>query len=462
MLVLGSGGVARAVRLFAEVLPPAQGAPRLTVLESTEPSAVAAAAGEYDPATTLFVVVSRSGSVLETNLLFDFFFDHASRSLGDGAGGRFLAVTEAGSAIGTAAAKRGVRAVVAAEPRCPGVFGSLSQLGVLPAALCGADAAALAAGAVKMAEACRAPGLENPGLALGAAIGSEALAGRDKLTVGAGPRVRGLAAWIEALVGSALAREGRGVVPVVGEPLGAPTDYGPDRFFVRCEASDAEESEAAHRLATLVEHGHPLAGFVLRDPLDLGGELFRWEFAAVVAARLIGLNPFDESDARDARDRASRRLAGAPGETVIEAEDGPTAVRRLLAALGPRGYLAVSAYLPERPEIAAALEALRVAVRTAKKIATTCGFAPPFERAAGQAHQAGPDGAVLQLVAPPAATLPIPGRPWDFGQVFRAQADGDLEALQARGRSAARVTLGADAAKELEALAAAVGTEVAA
>ncbi len=369
--------------------------------------------------------------------------------------------TEAGSALETAAAKRKVRAVVTAEPRAPGAFGSLTQLALLPLALLGADVDAFASGVLRMAEACRANGLENPGLALGASIASEALAGHDKLTVSTGPAIGAMARWIEGLLAGALCREGRGVVPVAGEPLGGPAEYGGDRFFVRCEASGTEEPEVDHRLATLVEHGHPLAGFVLREPLELGGELFRWQFAAAVAARLLGLNPFDESDARDARDRASRRLAGTAGEAE-RPEEGPAALRRLLEGLGPRGLFAVSAYLPERPETAAAIERLRLAVRASKKIATTGGFAPAFERASGQAHQAGPDGALLQLVGPAGAPLPIPGRPWDFGQVLRAQADGDLEALRARGRRAARIELGADPAAEIAALAASVGSEVAA
>ena len=461
MLVLGSGGPIRAVRLFAEALTPVEGFPSLSVLDSTEPSAVAAAAAADDPARTLYVVASRAGAILETNLLFDFFFDHAQRALGDAAGRRFIAVTEKGSAVETAAVKRKVRAVLPAEPRAPAAFGSLSQLSLVPLALAGGDVVRFAGATARMAEACHAPGLENPGLALGAAIGSEALSGRDKLTLSAGAPLRGFAPWVEALVGGSLAKDGRGVVPVAGEPTGAPARYGADRLFVRAAIADAGESEADHRLAALVEHGHPLAEVVIRDPLELGAEMFRWQFAAVVAARLIGISPFDDAEARDARDRANRRLAGAAGEPE-PGEDGPSALRRLLAALGPKGHLAITAYLPERPEIAAAIEGLRLAVRAAKKIATTSGFAPSFERAAGQAHLAGPDGSFLQLLGPPGAALPIPGRPWDFGQVFRAQADGDLDALRSRGRRAARVALGADPAAEIAALAASVSAEVAA
>jgi hypothetical protein len=461
VIVLGSGGPARAVRLLAEALTPVEGFPSLSVLDTTEPSAIAAAAAGDDPARTLYVVASRAGAILETNLLFDFFFDHAQRALGDAAGRRFLVVTEKGSAVETAAVKRKVRAVLPTEPRAPGAFGSLSQLSLFPLALAGADVARLAEAAARMAEACRTPGLENPGLALGAAIGSEALAGRDKLTLSASAPIRSFGPWVEALVGGSLAKDGRGVIPVTGEPLGTPAEYGGDRVFVRAGIGEAGEDEADQRLATLVEHGHPFAGIVIRDPLDLGAEMFRWQFAVAIAARLLGISPFDDAEARDARDRASRRLAGTAGEPE-PAEDGPSALRRLLGPLGPKGHLAITAYLPERPEIASALAGLRVAVRAAKKIATAAGFAPAFERAAGQAHLAGPDGSFLQLVGPPAASLSIPGRPWDFGQVFRAQADGDWDALRTRGRRAARVSLGADPAAEIAALAASVGSEVAA
>ena len=459
VLVLGSGNAAFSARAVAELFPPAEGFPALSVLDTTVPSAVAAAAEAHDPARTLFVVASRTGSTLEANLLFDFFFDRASKALGGAAGSRFLAVTEAGSALDTEATRRRVRAVVPAEPRAPGAFGGLSQFALVPAALVGADVEEIAARAARMAEACRTPGAENPGLLLGAALGAEALAGRDKLTLSLASAIAAFGPWLEALVSFATAKEGRGIVPVVGEPLGPPAVYGSDRFFVRADAGDAEDPEAGHLLASLVEHGHPLAGFLWRDALDLGAEMFRWQFAAAVAARLLGVNPFDEPDARDARDRANRVLAGAAPEAEA---GGAASLGELLSTTSPRGYLAIAAFVAEAPAAAAALEGLRVAVRRTRRIATTAGFGPAVEQALGQLHQGGPDGAFLLLTGPPGAPVAIPNRPWDFGRVLEAQADGVFEALQARGRRVARVRLAGDPAEGIAALAAAVGPEVAA
>jgi len=462
VLVLGSGNAGFAARTVAGLFPPAEGFPGLSVLDTTEPSAVTAAAEAHDPARTLFIVASRTGSTLEANLLFDFFFDRAAKRLGDAAGSRFLAVTEAGSALDTEAARRRVRAVVPAEPRAPGAFGGLTQFALVPAALVGADVAEIAARAARMAEACRAPGAENPGLLLGAALGAEALAGRNKLTLSFGRPLAAFGPWLEALVASTTAKDGSGIVPVVGEPLGPPAVYGPDRFFVRAEAGEDGDPEAGHLLASLVEHGHPLAGFVWRDALDLGVEMFRWQFAAAVAARLLGVNPFDESDARDARERANRFLAGASPEADPGDAGGAEALRARLAAMGPSGYLAIAAFVPETPEAVAALETLRVAVRGARRFATTAGFGPVFEQAAGQLHQGGPDGVFLVVTGAPGSPLAIPNRPWDFGRVLEAQADGLVEALRARGRPVVRVRFSGNPAEGIAALGAAMGREVAA
>jgi transaldolase/glucose-6-phosphate isomerase len=460
VVVVGAGGATLAPWVFAGAFAPVAGFPRLSVLDSTEPSAVAAAVAEIDPVRTIFVVSSRSGATLETNLLFDLLFEHAARDLGEAAGRRFLVVTESGSALATAAGKRQARTVFPADARTPADFAALSHFGLLPAALAGIDVGELLGRARRMAEACRAPGSANPGLLLGAALGAEALAGRDKLTLSFGPPVTRFGSWIEALVAAATGKDAKGIVPVDGEPIGTPEVYGSDRLFAQGDTAGSEETAAGHRLATLVEHGHPLAGFVLHDALDLGAEIFRWEFAAVVAARILEVNPFDEPDLGDARDRASRILAGGAPEPSVAAAEGPAAFEGLLAAIRPGDYLAITAFLPERPPISAALEALRLAVRKSKRVATTVGFGPRFQHVAGQLHKGGGDnGVFLQLTSEPATAVPIPGRPWGFEKVFAAQADGDLEALLALGRRAARVRLAPDLERGIADLTAAVGRE---
>jgi len=458
VLVIGTGGAALPAWVLAGAFGPREGWPRLSTIDTTEPSDVAAAIAGHDPARTLFVVSSRTGATLETNLLFDVLYDHAESALGGEAGRRFLVVTEPGSALATEAARRKARGVFPVEAGAPGEFGALSRFGLLPAALAGIPVGDLLERARRMAEACRAAGPANPGLFLGAALGAEALAGRDKLTLSIGGPAGRLGAWIDALLSGATGKDGRGIVAVDGEALGPPGAYGADRFFVRIATADAEDTAAEHRLATLVEHGNPLAGFVLRDALDLGAELFRWEFAAVAAARLLGVDPFDETDARDARDRANRILAGGAPDPPVAAAASGDAFAALLASLRPGDQFAISAYLPERPEVAAALASLRLAVRDGKRVATTAGFGPRRQQAAGQLQAGGgPRLAFLQLTCAPGEPVPIPGRPWDFGAAFAAQADGELEALAARGQRVARVRLGADLEKGIADLTAAVG-----
>lgn len=464
VVVVGAGGTALAPWALAGTLEPVEGFPALAVLDTTEPSAVAAAIRGFDPARTVFVVASRTGAILETNLLFDVLFDSASKALGDAAAGqRFVAVTEPGSALATEAGKRRVRAVIPADPRTPSVFGALSPFGLVPAALSGRKVRDVLDRAGRMAEACRSPGAANPGLLLGAALGAEAAAGRDKLTLSTPREAGGFARWLEALVGSATGHDGKGIVPIEGEPLGPPGVYGSDRVFARFEMAGAVDATVDQRLATLVEHGHPLLGFVLRDALDLGAEIYRWQFASAVAGRLLTVNPFDESDQADVRNRASRMLAGGSVEPAATAASAEGGLARLLSSIRPGDYFAVSAYLPESPAVAAAIEALRLAVRGAKRVATTAGFGPRVQYAAGQVQKGGPPrGASLQLTAASAADVAIPGRPWGLGTVFAAQADAEMEALVARGRRAARVQIEGDPAGAIAGLTASVAREAAA
>ncbi|HKD18712.1 MAG TPA: hypothetical protein VKG23_12750 [Thermoanaerobaculia bacterium] len=464
VVVVGAGGAALSAEIFAGAFPPIAGFPRLSVLDSTEPSAVAAAASELDFGRTIFVVASRTGSPLETGLLFDYFWDAAVRRLGDEAAGRrLIVVTEEGSAFATAAAKRGARGLLPADPGTPSVFGPLSNFGLVPAALTGWDVGELLERARAMAEACRAPGAENPGLLLGAALGAEALGGCDKLTFCGSAALRPFETWIEALIASATGKEGKGIVPIGGEPLGGPEVYGSDRFFARIEMADAADTGADHRLATLVEHGHPMAGFILKDPLDLGAEIFRWQFAAAVAGQLLAVNPFDEPDLADGRARISRILSGSAAEASVAEAASADAFPRLLASIRSGDYFAISAFLPQRPSIEGPLEALRLAVRKARRVATTLGFGARVEQVAGQLHKGGTArGAFLQLTGAPAGDVAIPGRPWGFATVFAAESDADLEGLAARRRRAARVHLGADVEKEIMNLAASVEREAAA
>jgi hypothetical protein len=262
--------------------------------------------------------------------------------------------------------------------------------------------------------------------------------------------------WIEQLIAESTGKEGKGIVPVEGERPGPPEVYGKDRFFAGIGRRASPETSQA--IEPLVRAGHPAATFEVEDARDLGAEMFRWEFATAVAGKLLGINPFDQPNVQEAKDRTNEILSGkstvdSRQSTGVDAE----AVRRLIDSVRSGDYFAITAYLQETRETEAALQRIRLKVRDAKKVATTVGFGPRFLHSTGQLHKGGPDtGVFLQITADPAASVPIPGKPWGFGEVVSAQAAGDLAALRSRGRRALSVHLPRNVAPGLEALQAAV------
>ena len=398
-----------------------------------------AAADEAPPGRTIYVVSSKSGTTLEPNLFFDYFYSEAEKELGAKAGERFVVITDPGTPMESVARSRNVEAIVLADAAIGGRYSALSPFGIVPAALAGADVGTLLGRARAMAQACRAPAAEeNPGAALGAAMAALALAGRDKLTFSVGPPVDRFGMWAEQLVAESTGKEGKGILPVEGEPLGKPSAYGEDRFFVRIGEAKGEERE---RLRDLQESGHPVASFPVRDAYDLGAEMFRWEFATAVAGAVLGIDPFDQPNVQEAKDRTNEILSGAAPPDPAETPDG-TALARLLESIRPGDYFAVTAYVPSTVRNEESLARIRLPVRDAKRVATTVGFGPRFLHSTGQLHKGGPDtGVFLQLTAEARRPVPIPGRPYGFERVVAAQAAGDLAALRSRGRRALAVHL---------------------
>jgi hypothetical protein len=331
-----------------------------------------------------------------------------------------------------------------------GRYSALSNFGIVPAALAGIDVAELLRRARAMAQSCRGAGEDNPGLALGSAMGILALSGRDKLTFDVGAPIPRFGMWIEQLVAESTGKEGKGILPVEGETPGPPDVYGNDRFFVSIATEDREMEHDA-RLTPLAAAGHPMVRFQIEDALDLGAEMFRWEFATAVAGKLLGINPFDQPNVQEAKDGTNAILEGGELSDALPADQrDPAALEELLASIRPGDYFAIMAYVPSTAENEAALNRLRLRVRDAKHVATTVGFGPRFLHSTGQLHKGGPpSGVFLQLTSAPAEDVEIPGRPWGFGRVIEAQAAGDLGALKKRGRRAVRFSLDGDVASGL-------------
>ena len=394
VVLLGMGGSS----LAPEVLRRCFRSVSFRVLDTTHPAAIRELEDEVDVRSTLFVVSSKSGTTLETRCLGDFFWERSGRD-----GRRFVAITDPGSELEALAAERGFRAVFAGEPTIGGRYAALSPLGMVPAALMGIDLGRLLANAERMHDACRRED-GNPGYVLGRALGVGWQEGRDKVAIV--PNLNGFGLWVEQLLAESTGKDGKGLVPAPGERVRDP---------------DVQVAEVA-----------------LADPYALGGEFFRWEFAVAVAGAYLGVNPFDQPDVQAAKDRTAAVLAG-EGEPELEPEGS---LDELVAEARPGNYIAVLAFVQPTLENDQRLRDLVAKLRRRSNVVVTLGYGPRCLHSTGQLHKGGPPtGLFLQVVDDPGEELRIPGRPFGFRRLLRAQAAGDYEALKERGRRVARVRL---------------------
>jgi transaldolase/glucose-6-phosphate isomerase len=459
--VLGMGGSSLAPELFSEMTA-GTGPMELRILDSTHPDVVRGFRDWAQAARTLFCVSSKSGSTTEPNAF------HAAMSAFAPALD-FLAITDPGSSLAELARAQEFRGIVEGPPDVGGRYSALSVFGLVPAALAGVPVEELLGRASAMAGACRRPAQANPGLRLGAAMGEAAIAGRDKLTILTSRRLASFGDWAEQLVAESTGKQGRGIVPIVGEPIGEPERYGPDRTFVVITLDDpatpelGELSELADLASALEGLGHPVVRIGLSDINEIGGELVRWEVATAAAGMILEIDPFDQPNVQESKDAtrdlldAFRRDGALPAPAVLVEDRGLTAsaeagvlsgqptsvdaaLRALLSAINAGDYLALLAYLPRDPDAEATLQRLRSLVRDGLGVATTAGFGPRFLHSTGQLHKGGADnGVFLQLTAEPQRDLPIPGWSESFGTLIAAQALGDLRSLQSRGRRVLRL-----------------------
>ncbi len=468
ILLLGMGGSS----LCPEVLALSFGFRNMHVLDSTDPAQIRAIESKIDLKKTLFIVSSKSGSTLEPNIFKQYFFEKSGRD-----GSRFYAITDPGSKMQQVAESDQFRKIFFGEPSIGGRYSALSNFGMVPAAAMGIDAPKFLDQADTMALACSAcvSVEKNPGVLLGILLGTQAKAGRDKLTIIASPGIFDLGAWLEQLVAESTGKDGKGIIPVDREPLGPPEVYGKDRLFAYLRLENGADVEQDRAVDALESAGHAVIRIAVKDVYELGQEFFRWEIATAVAGSIIGINAFNQPDV-EASKAATRRLTdeyektgSLPKESPAFEEDGikvfgKTSGKTLVDAL--RGhfesvkagdYFALLAYVQMSAEHEKPLQAIRKRVRDTKRVATCLGFGPRFLHSTGQAYKGGPNtGVFLQITADDAHDLAVPGQKYTFGVVKAAQARGDLEVLMERGRRALRLHLGADVNAGLQKVAQAV------
>jgi glucose-6-phosphate isomerase len=451
VVVLGMGGSSLAPEVIRRSLGPQAGFPRLHVLDSTDAQAVLDIEAAADPQSTLYVVATKSGGTIETLSAFAHF--HARQ----GDGSHFVAITDPGSGLVELAQEHGFRRTFLNDPDIGGRYSALSYFGLVPAALMGADVAALLRGGGVAAAASRPidTRTEHAGLWLGASLGELAARGRDKLTFLIDEPLGSFGLWAEQLVAESTGKSNRhpehgsgavGILPVADEPLGPVGAYGQDRVFLHVRAQDGGgDAEHETRIAELARAGHATIT-VSFDPgalaEALGGLFFTAEFATAIAGWVLGINPFDQPNVQEAKDNTATALAA---RTPAQPDAHDHELQELLRDAGPPSYVAIMGYVAPSAAFDAAIAELRASIRDATQATTTFGYGPRYLHSTGQLHKGGPKhGRFLQLVHPVAAGVDIPGQAFDFETLKAAQAIGDLQTLRDHGLPAERVTLGAD------------------
>jgi len=514
VVLLGMGGSSLAPETFRKTFGVRPGYPELTILDTTDPAAVLACVRNGDLPRTLFIVATKSGGTVETFSLMKYFYNRTLAALGpERAGRHFLAITDPGSGIAAWAERLRFRHTFLNDPDIGGRYSALSCFGLVPAALIGMDikrlltgAAAAAAGTrtdtaadipIDVGSAARygtparpgtggengrkaspaAPrgngeeGLSRPegphrpeawaaetlsdAAVLGVALGELARMGRDKATVFFSPPLESFGAWLEQLLAESTGKEGRGIVPIVGEPPGPPESYGDDRVFIAVGLGDDKPQEEL--LAALNRAGHPVLKMTLADPYDLGGHIFTWEMATAIAGWRLGINPFDQPDVEAAKALA-REMTAAYRETGLLPAERPAwssarwdiygehpSLTDFLAKGKAGDYVALQAYVTPTPALDQALTGLRRQIRDRWRLATTAGYGPRYLHSTGQLHKGdGGGGLFIQFTAAEEEDVPIPDEPGQgasfltFGTLKAAQAMGDRQALRDRGRRVIR------------------------
>ena len=477
-LLLGMGGSSLCPEVLRMTFGKIKGFPELHVLDSTDPAQIKAIEAKVDLKSTICIVSSKSGSTLEPNIYKQYFFERISKKVGaKEAGNRFIAITDPGSKMQQVAEADKFRHIFFGVPSIGGRYSALSNFGIIPAAVMGLDVAKFLKNTQEMVKTCGAnvAADKNPGVILGAILGTAANQGLDKVTIISSPGIHDLGAWLEQLLAESTGKQGKGIIPVDREKVAKPEAYGSDRVFayLRLETKPDKKQDAA--VAALEKDGLPVVRISVKNTYNLGQEFFRWEIATAVAGSIIGIDAFNQPDVEASKvetrnltseyEKTGKLPAESPfleteGIKLYADEKNAAALknaRTLVDALkfhldriNANDYFGVLGYITMNEQNEDALQMLRHMVRDDKKSATVLGFGPRFLHSTGQAYKGGPNsGVFLQITCDDKIDLPVPGQKYTFSVVKAAQARGDFAVLAERGRRALRVHIGKNVKADL-------------
>ena len=476
ILLLGMGGSSLCPEVLSFTFGKQNNFPELHILDSTVPSQIRDVESKIDLAKTLFFVSSKSGSTLEPNIFQAYFYDRVAQTVGrENAGKQFVAITDPNSKMQQVAEQNNFRKIFFGDAAIGGRYSALSDFGMIPLAAMGIDVADFLQRSSEMVEACKTQAQDNPGVILGAILGTAARDfGRDKVTIYTSQTIFDAGAWLEQLIAESTGKEGKSLIPVDSEKIASPESYGNDRVFAYLCLEGEQDEKQESAVAALEEAGQPVVRIVLTDAMNLGQEFFRWEIATAVAGSIMGINPFNQPDV-EASKIVTKELTSAyeetgnlPSETPVfegegvklftdernaselnEAVSGEKSlagyIKAHLTRIKPDDYFGLLAYVEMNRENQDLTQEIRHGIMQKHHVATCLGFGPRFLHSTGQGYKGGANnGVFLQITSDDAEDLAVPNQKYSFGIVKSAQARGDFAVLAERNRRALRVHLGAD------------------
>jgi len=479
VVLLGMGGSSLCPEVARETFGAQPGWPNLLVLDNTDPAAVIDVESKIDLKHTLFVVASKSGTTTETSSFYRYFYHRMMNVDADAPGSHFIAITDPGTSLVEEGRSRGFRRIFENPADIGGRYSALSYFGLVPMALMGGDIRQLLDQACQMHQSCgeSVPAAANPGVSLGTLLGVAGQHGRDKVTLVLSPSVSRFGAWAEQLIAESTGKEGHGLVPIDGEELGKAEAYGNDRVFIFMSLKGEADPKTHKKLHALEDGGHPVVRIEWKDRWTLGAEFVRWEVATATAGAVLGVNPFDEPNVSESKKNTTDLLQEWKHTGTFK-EDSPIVgddrfkvfcaegagwlfeghrdsvqdfVTAFLALARPPDYVALLPYFLSTPARDKKLEALRTAVRNRTRTATTVGYGPRYLHSTGQLHKGGPNrGVFVVLTSVAAKNIAIPEEDYGFAVLQRAQAMGDFQALNQKGRRVIRIHLGSSVDRGLK------------
>ncbi|MBR2081536.1 MAG: hypothetical protein IJ876_00740 [Elusimicrobiaceae bacterium] len=465
-VVMGMGGSSLAPEVFRTVFGKQEGWPELIVLDTTNPDWVGAARARINPAETLFIFASKSGGTVEPSSQFAYFYDEVKKAGVKVPGQNFMAITDPGTGLEKLAKEKKFRKVFLNPADIGGRFSALSMFGIVPAAIMGVDVKKLLEIAKEQAATfdAQAPVKENAAVDLGAYMGACAVnQTRDKLTLLTPSEFSTFGLWAEQLVAESTGKEGKGIVPVAGETLVPNFTYRDDRFFVHLSTGSEDDKRVTAYTKQLTDNGMPVLTIYMNDKYQLGAMFLLWEIATAAAGAILAIDPFDQPNVQAAKTMTKEILAKlAKGNVPAEVAAPILASAELEVKLETLGqdvysllesndYLAILPYVYPDAQTEKALLALRDKVMNKTKRAVLFGYGPRYLHSTGQLHKGdGNNGVFLILSAEPASDIKIPGQAYTFGQLCNAQALGDYQALQEKGRRVIKLHLTQPVAEQIK------------